>query len=109
MAPAVKTHQALLNALQTARPKLRKAIIRESDKALIYAICEICENLLLGNIPLTEDQKKKLKKYRAQLHSIAQRGEGWKRKKDVVLQRGGAFLPLLLSVVSSILPSLLSS
>ena len=76
MAPAVKTPRALLNALQRAKPNLRKAIIRESDKALIYAICEICENLLLGNIPLSEDQKKKLKKYRTQLHRIAQRGEG---------------------------------
>ena len=108
MAPAVKTHRALLHALQSARPNLRKAILKESDRALIYAICEICENLLLGNIPLTEVQKKKLKSYRTQLRRLAQRGEGWKKKKDVALQRGGAFLPLLLSVVSSILPSLLS-
>jgi hypothetical protein len=109
MARAVKTHKALLKVLESAKPNLRRAILQKSDRALIYAICEICENLLIGNIPLSEDQRKKLKNYRSKLRRLAQRGEGWQKKKEVLLQRGGAaFLPLLLSVVSSILPSLLS-
>lgn len=107
MAPRVKTHQALLHVLQGAKPNLRRAILQESDKALIYTICEICENLLLGNITLTEEQRKKLRRYRDDLRRLAQRGEGWKTKKQVLVQRGGALLPLLLSVVASILPTLL--
>ena len=107
MAPRVKTHQALLHVLQSAKPNLRKAILQESDRALIYTICEICENLLLGNIKLTDEQRKKLKRYRDDLRRLAQRGEGWQAKKKVLVQKGGAFLPLLLSVVASMLPSLL--
>lgn len=108
MAPRVKTHRALLHVLQGAKPKLRKAILNESDRDLVYAICEICENLLLGNIKLTEDQRSRLRRYRTELRRLAQRGEGWKTKKKILVQKGGSFLPLLLSVVSSVLPQLLS-
>jgi len=106
MAPSVKTHRAVLEVLQTAKPNLRKAILRESDKSIVYAICEICDNLLIGNIPLTPTQKNKLKRYRDDLRSLAQKGKGWKAKKEHLVQTGGNFLPLLLSVVASVLPSL---
>lgn len=106
MAPSVNTHSAVLQVLQAAKPNLRKAILRESDKAIIFAICEICDNLLAGNIPLTSEQKSKLKRYRNDLRRLAKRGEGWKAKKDHLVQTGGSFLPLLLSVVASVLPSL---
>ena len=109
MAPSVKTHRAVLQVLQSAKPNLRKAILRESDKALVYAICEICDNLLLGNIPLTTAQKSKLKRYRNDLRRLAQKGEGWKAKKEHLVQKGGAFLPLLLSAVASVLPMLFKS
>ena len=109
MAPSVKTHRAALQVLQSAKPNLRKAILRESDKALVYAICEICDNLLLGNIPLTSAQKSKLKRYRNDLRRLAQKGEGWKAKKEHLVQKGGAFLPLLLSAVASVLPMLFKS
>ena len=109
MAPSVKTHRAVLQVLQSAKPNLRKAILRESDKALVYAICEICDNLLLGNIPLTSAQKTKLKRYRNDLRRLAQKGEGWKTKKEHLVQKGGAFLPLLLSAVASVLPMLFKS
>lgn len=105
MAPAVKTHKAVLEVLQSAKPNLRKAIIQHSDKALIYAICEICDNLLSGNIPLSASQKAKLKSHRSKIRQLAQRGQGLKEKKKT-LQRGGSFLPLLLSAVASVLPSI---
>jgi len=106
MAPNVKTHRAVLEVLQSAKPNLRKAILRESDKAIIFAICEICDNLLAGNIPLSGEQKSKLKRYRNDLRRLAQKDEGWKAKKEHLVQTGGTFLPLLLSIVPSVLPSL---
>ena len=58
MAPRVQTHHAVLQVLQSAKPNLRKAILAAADKSIIFAICEICDNLLLGNIPLTLEQRK---------------------------------------------------
>lgn len=106
MAPRVKTHRAVLQVLQSAKPDLRKAVLSSADKSIIFAICEICDNLLCGNIPLTPDQRNKLREYRNILRQLAQRGEGWRTKKRRLVQHGGSFLPLLLSVVASVLPSL---
>jgi hypothetical protein len=97
-----------LQVLQSAKPPLRKAIISAADKEVIYALCEIIENLLLGNIPLSESQKNQLRKYRTQLRQVAQRGGGGvTAKRAALLKKGGSFIPLLLSLVSSVLPSLL--
>jgi len=100
MAPNVKTHKAVLQVLQSAKPNLRKAILEAADKPIIFAICEIVDNLLLGNIPLTLEQRKKLRAYRNILRQLAQKGEGW------LVQHGGSFLPFLLSAVASVLPNL---
>jgi len=108
MSPTVKKHRAVLQVLQSAKPPLRKAIISAADKEVIYALCEIVENLLLGNIPLSESQKNQLKRYRKVLYQIAQRGRGGvSAKRKELLQKGGSFIPLLLSLVSSVLPTLL--
>jgi len=107
MAPAVKTHKAVLQVLQSAKPKLRKAILENSDRALVFAICEICDNLLRGNIPLSESHKTKLKRHRDKIRRLAQKGEGWQVKKKALVQTGGAFLPALLSIISTVLPALL--
>lgn len=106
MAPRVKTHSAVLQVLQSAKPNLRKAILEAADKPIIFAICEIVDNLLLGNIPLTLAQKKRLRSYRRILRQLAQKGEGWQTKKKHLVQHGGAFLPFLLSAVASLLPHL---
>lgn len=111
MAPRehTQTHKALLLALKSAKPKLCKAILQHSEKSLVYSVCEICDNLLEGNIPLTTAQKTQLKKYRAHFRRLAQRGEGWQSKKKYLTQKGGSFLPLLLSAVSAVLPMLFKS
>lgn len=109
MAPRAHPHKALLEVLKLAKPKLRKAILHHSEKALILSLCEICENLLLGNIPLSPTQKNQLKRYRTHFRRLAQRGEGWHVKKKYLTQTGGAFLPLLLSAVASVLPMLFRS
>jgi hypothetical protein len=112
MTPQKKTHlhQDLLKVLVKAKPSLRKAILSEADKALVYTICEICDNTLFGNVPLTPAQKTKIKKHKHIIRKLAQRGEGWQKKKKVLVQHGGAaFIPILLSVLSSVLPAIFGS
>ena len=106
MARRVKTHKSVLQVLQSAKPNLRKAVLQSSDKSVVYSICEICDNLLLGNIPLTSEQRNKLRAYRDILRQLAQKGEGWRTKRRRLVQHGGSFLPLLLSAVAAVLPSL---
>jgi len=74
-------HKDLLRVLQRARPSVRKAILKEADKALVYSICELCDNTLSGNVPLTPTQKQKLKKHKTVLKKLAKRGESWVKKE----------------------------
>lgn len=108
MAPRVQKHRAVLQVLQNAKPSLRKAIIQASDKDLVYSLCEIADNLLRGNIPLTDTQKSKLQRYRTHIRKLAQKGGTIKSKKALLTQRGGAFplIPLLISTAASVLPLL---
>lgn len=108
MAPRSSTHlhKDLLKILVKATPPLRKAILKQADKKLVNSICEICDNTLLGNIPLTTSQKGKVKKHKHIIRKLAQRGQGWKKKRESLTQHGGAFLPILLSVLSSVLPAI---
>lgn len=104
MAPSTnQTHIDLLRVLHRARPPLRKAILKHADKALVYSICELCDNTLCGNVPLTPQQIQNLKKHKHILKRLAKRGESWAKKKKALAQKGGSFLPLLLSVLAPII------
>lgn len=111
MAPGHKHHhhKDLLRVLAVAKPSLRKAILKEADKPLVYSICEICDNLLKGHVPISEKQKNQLKKHKTLIRKIAQKGEGWKKKKAHLQRGGAAVLPLLLSILGSVLPSILGN
>lgn len=109
MAPKTRpqAHKDLLRVLHRARPSLRKAILKHADKTLVYSICELCDNTLSGNVPLSSSQKQKLKKHKTILKRLAKRGESWVAKKRALAQKGGSFLPLLLSVLAPTLGKLI--
>lgn len=100
MAHKSSLQKDLLRVLRHARAPLRQAILRKADKALIYAICELCENVLCGNVPLTPAQKSKLSKHKGILKRLVKRSESWTKKKEALTQKGGSFIPLLLSVLA---------
>lgn len=99
-------HKDLLKVLAKAKPSLRKAILREAEKALVYSICEICDNTLNGNVPLKDSEKQKLRKHKKILRQLASKGGSWKKRK-VQVQRGGAFVPVLLSLLAPIVGKLI--
>lgn len=109
MVRRVHAHKDILSVLSRAKPNLRRAILEQLDRPTVDAICEICHNLVAGAVPLTPSKKSKLSKHKKVLRQLAQRGEGWKQKKKVLRQKGGAFLPVLLgTVLSSLLGSIFS-
>lgn len=100
-------HKDLLRVLRHAKAPLRKAILSKADKALIYSICEICENILCGNVALSPPQKSKLKKHKSILKRLVDRKEPWTKKKEALTQTGGSIIPLLLSVLAPTLGKLI--
>ena len=95
----------VLQALIKLNPKQRANVLKDADEDLIIAICECVLNTLKGNVPLTTVQKKKLSHFRRLLHALVHNPRKWKTKRKLLVQKGGAILPVLLGAVVSSLVS----
>lgn len=123
---------ALLHALCHVNIHQRGVLLRAADKNLVRCICECILNILKGNIVLPGKDKKKLSKHKKVLRKLvdkintnrtavpSQAGsttgkrkstlDGWKKKKRILLQSGGGFLPLLIApLISTFLSKILNT
>jgi len=98
----IKSNYHTLQVLKTAQPKLRKAIISNSNRELVHCISECILNILNGNLKLTDCSKRKLRKHKTVLRKVADKKVSASVKKRLINQRGGFLLPLL----SAVLPTL---
>ena len=104
MSRNVQNNMEVLRALIKLNPKQRANVLKDADSDLIIAICECVLNTLKGNVPLTSNQKNKLSRFRRLLHKLVHKPKQWKVKRKLLVQKGGAILPILLgAVVSSLL------
>lgn len=102
----LKTHIELLNALHTLKPKYRKALLKSCDEEEINCICECIHNILQGKVPIEDRHKKQLQKYKKILRNLVRKGKN-KIRKNILIQKGGEFLPLILgSILSGLVSSL---
>jgi hypothetical protein len=63
----------LLHVLSKANPKLRNAILLNSNDDFIKAVLEIIMNTINGNVKICDKIKKKLKKYKSYLRELSKR------------------------------------
>lgn len=104
----VTTHQELLRALHTLKPKYRKALLKVCSDEEINCICECIHNVLHGKVQLEDKEKQKLDKYKNILRKLISKGKSTSRKR-IIIQKGGAFLPIILgTVLSGFLNSMLN-
>lgn len=103
-------HKEILSVLKSANPKLRSAIIANADCDLIKTLIEIIVNLLDGNLPLSNKQKKKLGVYKRKLRRLYRECYNKKshkvkkvpRARKLVIQSGGA-LPFLIPLLAPLI------
>jgi len=93
-----------LQVLKDARPKLRRVILANSDKELINSAGECALNVLQGNVRLSNCKKRKLRKIRRQIRTVANRHVPLALKKRLIIQSGGFLVPL----PSIVLPTIAS-
>ncbi len=84
----------------------RKGIIDGANKELVDTICECADNILDGNVNLTDNEYKRLSRYQKQLRTLRDKTTPLKRKKDIIVQEGG-FLGALLTPIIAIAGSLI--
>lgn len=94
----VKTHKDLLKALLTLKPKFRTALLKVCKDEEIDCISECIFNILNGKVPLKDSEKSKLKKHKTVLRKLIKKSRG-KLRKRIIIQKGGAFLPIILGAI----------
>lgn len=98
-----------LSALARAKGKEeRRALLNTYPPDVFNKINECAYNTLKGNVHLTPGQKRRLQPFRKQLRTLANRRVPKKIKKRILIQSGGAILPLLLGPLAGLLGSLFS-
>ena len=90
-------------------PKKRKLLVEWGGPAAIHALSEIALNTLKGNIKLTPALFKKIKKCRNILRALSNKKYSQSKKKHLITQHGGMFLPYLLPAVLGAIPGLIGA
>jgi hypothetical protein len=106
VSPRLRKHANDLLYLQKVKPCISKQIISKADRSLVECLRECADNILRGNVQLTQAQKTKLRRNKAGLRTLAKKSISLQKKKTV-LQRGG-FLGYLLAPIASLVAPLIS-
>lgn len=102
----VQKHLELFKVLASCKKSLRKAIIDDSSREIINAICEIIDNFLHNNLKITSDQLLHLSPYKKTLRRLVKK-DTLQNKKKILNQKGG-FLQFLIPAVVTTLGALIS-
>jgi hypothetical protein len=99
--PALKTFHKL-------NPKEKKKILQSRD--FVKCVCEISCNVLNGNVPLKKRHTEKLRPLKSILRKFGLKTKklNLKAKRQYLQQKGGSFIPLLLSLIAPIVSSLIN-
>jgi hypothetical protein len=82
-----------INALQ------QKHLLRTASREQIEAICECAYNILRKNVPLSGRQEGQLRKYRQVVYKLVDKRLPVTKRKKLIVQQTGGFLPALLAPV----------
>ena len=103
--PLIKKHGTMVMALAQAAPTFRKKVLEQVPPDFVKCVSECCHNVLKGNVPLSDSQKRRLHPQRRLLRLFADKKISTIKKKKVLNQHGG-FLPLLGLLAPAIAPIL---
>lgn len=104
----IKKYGTFLEGLSHLPPRCRQKMINDSPKEVIDCVGECCLNIIKGNVRMTKAQKQHLGPRYIDIRHLSSKQVKLKDKKQIINQKGGAILglllkPLLASVVGSIL------
>ena len=89
-------------------PAQNLGLIRNAPDEVIKSICNAAYNLTHGSVTLNPKQKSVFRKYKKAITTLVAPGPSIKHKRRVLVQQGGGFfLPLLLSTVLPLIGSAL--
>jgi hypothetical protein len=105
----LKSQLHFLNVLKDAKPQARCALPAPADDELIKVIGECAINTQDWNHTLSIDENCKLNKYKNGIRALVNPKISFKSKHTLLVQKGGFIVPLLESVLSGVIGSLINN
>ena len=100
-----KKHQNLRKTIKFLsvcnNPRVVKGILKSAPDRVIKAVCNAAINAAQGDVNLNRTHKKVLSTHRAFINSLIQKGEPVKRKRQILVQKGGFVAGLVLPIILS--------
>ena len=87
----------------------RKKLLQHANKEQIDSMCECALNVVKRNVPIDDCTKSALCKHKNAICEVALKKRPLARRKKILIQKGGAFLPIILQTVLPLLASALLS
>ena len=100
----IQNRLADLMFLKNCNHKVRRLVIKHADKNFIIAITECLYNFLIGNVD--EKVLKRVKKHKNDIRELVDKKSGLNKKRNILIQKGTGFLPLLLPAIIGTITSL---
>jgi hypothetical protein len=92
-------NEPYLRLIVTTNPLQRKHLIITGTKDQIDSIAEIALNIANKNFALSPSEKAALRPYKTPLLKLIDRRLPLRRRKQIIVQQSGGFLPALLAPV----------
>ena len=89
-----------LKELKKSSAQKRKKLLLNAKPDLINTLCDCCLNAKKGTLKISEAQKKKLLPHASIIRELAKKGKSVKKRRQILLQRGGFLSSLLIPVLS---------
>ena len=87
---------------------IRNAILKNYENDSIHIICDCVYNVVRGNVPvLTQEKVNKLARHKTSLIKLTKKVP-IKEKRQILVQKGGGFLPFLLPLVAPLIAKAVS-
>ena len=88
----IKQHGDFLSLMaKTKQKKKRNQLLDYASNDQIKAIVECVFNILSGAVPLSENRKRQLKRYKQPMRAICRKGVTNQERRNILKQHGGLF------------------
>ena len=103
MSRVVNNNRGFLQLLAYCLAYQRQFLLKTATPQQLHALVQVLYNILMGHIPISEENKRTLLPYKDALLNLAIPNVPYKTKKRVLVQEGSGFIEdVLAPVVSSL-------
>ena len=103
MSRVVNNNRGFLQLLADCPAYQRQFLLKTATPQQLHALVQVLYNILMGHIPISEENKRILLPHKDALLNLARPNDPFKTKKRVLVQGGGGFIEdVLAPFVSSL-------